>query len=246
MNRSSGGNMFDFKDQVIVITGGAGNLGAAVTRAFYQTGARVAVVDRMRDMAVEVFGDEIPEGEYCLYVAGNLMDESSVAEVVDTIINHFGRIDVLVNIAGGFRAGTPLHETPVDTWDFMMNLNARTVFLMSRAVIPHMLEREQGKIISVGARAALKGTAKSGPYIASKMAVIRLTETMAAELKDKNINVNCILPGTIDTSANRQDMPNADFNRWVTPESMANVVLFLASELAKDVNGAAVPVYGQS
>ncbi|MFO7662948.1 MAG: SDR family NAD(P)-dependent oxidoreductase [Chloroflexota bacterium] len=237
--------MLDFKDQVIVITGGAGNLGAAVTRAFYLAGARVAVVDRVRDMAVEIFGDEIPEGEYCLYVSGNLMDESSVAEVVDTIIKRFDHIDVLVNVAGGYRAGTPLHETPVDTWDFMMNLNARTVFLTSRAVIPHMIERERGKIISVGARAALKGTAQSGPYIASKMAVIRLTESMAAELKDKNINVNCILPGTIDTPDNRKDMPDADFDKWVTPDSMANVILFLASELAKDVNGAAVPVYGR-
>lgn len=237
--------MFDFKDQVVVITGGAGNLGAAVTRAFYQNGARVVVVDRQRDMAVEVFGEEIPEGDYCLYVAGNLMDEASVAEVVQTIVAKFGRIDVLVNIAGGYRAGTPVHETPLDTWDFMMNLNARSVFLMSRAVIPHMLAGNRGKIISVGARAALKGTAKSGPYIASKMAVIRLTETMAAELKENNINVNCILPGTIDTPANRKDMPNADFNRWVTPESMAGVILFLASDLAKDVQGAAVPVYGQ-
>jgi NAD(P)-dependent dehydrogenase (short-subunit alcohol dehydrogenase family) len=237
--------MLDFKDQVIVITGGAGNLGAAVTRAFYLAGARVAVVDRVRDMAVEIFGDEIPEGEYCLYVSGNLMDESSVAEVVDTIIKRFDHIDVLVNVAGGYRAGMPLHETPVDTWDFMMNLNARTVFLTSRAVIPHMIERERGKIISVGARAALKGTAQSGPYIASKMAVIRLTESMAAELKDKNINVNCILPGTIDTPDNRKDMPDADFDKWVTPDSMANVILFLASELAKDVNGAAVPVYGR-
>lgn len=237
--------MFDFKDQVVVITGGVGNLGAAVTRAFYQAGAHVAVVDRQREMATEVFGSEIPEGEYCLYVAGNLMDENSVAGVIQTIIDKFGRIDVLVNIAGGYRAGTPIHETPPDTWDFMMNLNARTVFLMSRAVIPHMLARQSGKIVNIGARAALKGTAKSGPYIASKMAVIRLTETMSAELKDQHINVNCILPGTIDTPANRQDMPNADFSRWVMPESMANVILFLASAWAKDIHGAAIPVYGQ-
>jgi NAD(P)-dependent dehydrogenase (short-subunit alcohol dehydrogenase family) len=237
--------MFDFNDRVVVITGGAGNLGAAVTRAFYQAGARVAIVDRQREMAQTIFGDEIPEGEYCAYVAGNLMDENSVAETVRTIIDKFGRIDILVNIAGGYRAGTPVHETPLDTWDFMMNLNARTVFLMCRAVIPHMIARQDGRIVNIGARAALKGTAKSGPYVASKMAVIRLTETMSAELKDQHINVNCILPGTIDTPANRKDMPNADFSRWVTPESMANVILFLASEWAKDIHGAAIPIYGQ-
>lgn len=236
--------MFDFTDQVVVVTGGAGNLGAAVTRAFFHAGARVAVVDRQREMAIEVFGDEVPEGEYCLYVAGNLMDEKSVAETIQTIINKFARIDILVNIAGGYRAGTPIHETPLDTWDFMMNLNARTVFLMARAVIPHMIAAQNGKIVNIGARAALKGTAKSGPYIASKMAVIRLTETMAAELKDQHINVNCILPGTIDTPANRQDMPNADFSRWVAPESMTHVIQFLASAWAKDIHGAAIPVYG--
>jgi NAD(P)-dependent dehydrogenase (short-subunit alcohol dehydrogenase family) len=128
----------------------------------------------------------------------------------------------------------------------MMNLNARTVFLMSRAIIPHMMERRYGRIISVAARAALKGTARHGPYNASKMAVIRLTETMAAELRNDGITANCILPGTIDTPANRAETPDADFSRWVTPESMARVILFLASDLAADVNGAAIPVYGRS
>lgn len=238
--------MFDFKDQVVVVTGGAGNLGAAVTRAFYRAGARVAVVDRQREMARDVLGDDVPEGEYCAYVAGNLMDESSVADIVGTVIEKFNHIDVLVNIAGGYRAGTPVHETPLDTWDFMMNLNARTVFLMSRAVIPHMLTREYGKIVNIGARAALKGTANAGPYIASKMAVVRLTESMSAELKDKGINVNGILPGTIDTPANRVEMPNADFSRWVSPESIADVILFLASSQAAAIHGALVPVYGLS
>ena len=237
--------MFDFKEQVVVVTGGAGNLGAAVARAFYRAGAHVAVVDRQREMAVEVLSGDVPEGEYCAYVAGNLMDEGSVAAMVETIMARFNRIDVLVNIAGGYRAGAPLHATPVETWDLMMNLNARTVFLMSRAIIPHMLQAGRGRIITVAARAALKGTANSGPYVASKMAVVRLTEAMAEELGREGINVNCILPGRMDTAANRAEQPTADFSKWVTPESMANVILFLASDLARDINGAAVPVYGQ-
>ena len=170
---------------------------------------------------------------------------ASLAEMVATVYNRFGRLDVLVNTAGGYRAGQPLHATPNDTWDMMMNLNARTVFLMSRAVAPHMIDRGTGKIINVAARAALQGTANAGPYVASKMAVIRLTESLAAELADHGINVNCILPGTLDTPANRADRPDADFARWVQPESMANVILFLASDLAKDIQGAAVPVYGR-
>lgn len=238
--------MFDFQDKVAIVTGAAGNLGRAVTRVFFDAGARVAVVDRQREMTAEVFAGEIPEGEYCRYVGANLMDEGSVANAIEAIVDQFGRIDILVNIAGGFRSGPPIHETSVDTWDFMLDLNARTAFLTSRAVIPHMLRRNYGRIISVAARAALEGKANMGPYVISKMAVIRLTETMAAELKHEGITVNCILPGTIDTPANRRDMPNANFDRWVPPESLANVIAFLASDLARDVNGAALPVYGRS
>ena len=237
--------MFDFADQVVVITGGAGNLGAALARGFYRAGARVAVVDRRRETTAEVLGSDVPEGEFCAYVTGNLMDERSVAEMVAAIHERFGRIDVLVNAAGGYRAGAPLHETPTETWEFNMNLNARTVFFMSRAIIPHMLAGGRGKIVNVAARAALAGTAEAGPYVASKMAVIRLTEAMAAELGERGINVNCVLPGRMDTPANRAEQPDADFSRWVTPESMAGVILFLASDAARDINGAAVPVYGQ-
>ena len=237
--------MFDFGDQVALITGGAGNLGAAAARAFYHVGARVAVLDRHRQTTTQVLGQDVPEGEHCAYVTGNLLDEVSVAEMVTEVFNRFGRIDILLNTAGGYRAGTPLHTTPNETWDLMMNLNARSVFLMSRAVVPHMLAAGRGKIVNVAARAALQGTADAGPYVASKMAVIRLTETLAAELADHGINVNCILPGSMDTPDNRAAQPEADFSRWVTPESMAQVILFLASDLAKDINGAAVPIYGR-
>lgn len=238
--------MYNFSDQVAVVTGGAGNLGQAVVRAFHAAGARVAVVVRKPQDAVEVFGEDLPESDTCAYFAADLADEGSVTAVARDIARRFGRIDILVNTAGGIRAGTPIHETPVDVWDFMMGLNARTVFLASRAVIPHMLERRSGRIISVSARAALKGSARHGPYNASKMAVIRLTETMAAELRHHGITANCILPGTIDTPANRAETPDADFTKWVRPESMAQVILFLASDSAADINGAAIPVYGRS
>lgn len=238
--------MDEMKDKIVVVTGGAGNLGTAAVKRFYGAGARVAVIDRERDMVTSVFGDEIPEGDYCLYVAGNLLDEASVAEMTQKIMDRFGRIDVLINIAGGFSMGPPLHETPLKTFEFMMDLNAKSVFLMCRAVIPHMLDQGGGKIVSTAARAGLKGAAKMGPYTASKAAVIRLTEAMAAELRDDNINVNCIMPGTIDTPGNRKDMPNADFGKWVQPESLADVFFFLATDQARDINGAAIPVYGRS
>lgn len=180
------------------------------------------------------------------YVTADLTDEQAVADCVAEIVARYGRIDILINVAGGFKMGTPVHETPLQTWEFMLNLNARTVFLMSRAVIPHLLAQEKGKIVSVAARAGLEGAANMAPYVVSKSAVIRLTESMAAELKDHNINVNCILPGTIDTPQNREAMPKANFDKWVAPAALADVILFLASDAARAVQGAAVPVYGRS
>ncbi len=238
--------MFDFSEKVILVTGAAGNLGQAVSFAFYAAGGSLVLVGRRREKLVELFAEQIPEGERGLYVTADLTAESSVAAMVETVVARYGRIDILVNIAGGFMMGTAVHETPVQTWDFMLNLNARTTFLMSRAVIPHMLTAEQGKIVNVAARAGLAGKAKMAPYVVSKSAVIRLTESMAAELKDHNINVNCILPGTIDTPQNRADMPKADYEKWVSPAALADVILFLASDAARAVHGAAVPVYGRS
>lgn len=238
--------MFDFTDQVVVVTGAAGNLGRAAAHAFHAAGARLAVLDRQRDVAEAAFGDSIPEGDTCLYVAGDITSEESVNQMVGQVIAYFGRIDVLVNIAGGFTMGPPVHETALKTWDFMLNLNAKSVFLLARAVVPHMLARGRGKIVSTAASVGLKAKANMGAYSVSKSAVIRLTESMAAELQDAGINVNCILPGTIDTPRNRQDMPDADFSKWVQPESLADVILFLASDLARDVHGVAVAVYGRS
>jgi NAD(P)-dependent dehydrogenase (short-subunit alcohol dehydrogenase family) len=237
--------MFDFDGRGVIVTGAAGSLGSAVARAFYGSGARLAVVDRqaagLQDLCANL-GQE----ERCYPFAGDLSDEQSVAALVGEVVRRLGRIDVLVNVAGGFSMGPAVHETPTATWDFMLNLNARTVFLMSRAVVPHMLGQRAGKIVNVAARAALEGKAKMAPYVVSKSAVIRLTESMAAELKDSGINVNCILPGTIDTPQNRRDMPNADHTRWVPADALADVILFLASEAARAVTGAAVPVYGRS
>jgi NAD(P)-dependent dehydrogenase (short-subunit alcohol dehydrogenase family) len=128
----------------------------------------------------------------------------------------------------------------------LLNLNARPVFIASRAVVPTMLGQGAGKIVNVAARAALSAASNQGAYAASKSAVVRLTETMAAELRHQGINVNCVLPGTIDTPQNRQSMPKADHSRWVQPEAIADVIVFLASDAAREVNGAVVPVYGRS
>lgn len=236
--------MFDLSDKVFIITGAAGGLGRDVAQAFHAAGARLALVDHNEERIQALIADLGGTDQNSLAVMADLTDEDSVNQMAARAVEHFGHIDGLVNIAGGYRAGTPLHETPVDTWDFLMNLNARTVFLACRAVIPHLLSNGYGKIVSVSARIGLAGEAKAGPYSVSKSAVIRLTESMAAELQGTGINVNCVLPRIIDTPANRSAMPKADHDKWPKPEELANVLLFLCSDLSAVVHGAAIPVYG--
>ncbi len=234
--------MSDLSERTVIVTGAAGNLGSAVAKAFRAAGAKLALVDRAADRLPRSFPDLVGSPDHLLIPSIDLTDVDGVASMVAETLSRFGRIDVLANIAGGYRAGTPVHETPLEAWDFMLNLNARTVLIVSKAVIPHMLEQGSGKIVNVSTLAALKGRAKMAAYSASKSAVMRLTESMSAELKRKGINVNCILPSTIDTPQNREAMPNADFSRWTKPEAIADVILFLASDAARAVHGAAVPV----
>lgn len=236
--------MVDFTKQVALITGAAGNIGQATAYAFYEAGAKLALVGRSREQVTMAFPDLVDAGD-CLFVAADLTDASAVDQMVQAVMDHYGRIDILANIAGGFKSGTPVHETPLEVWDYMINLNARTVFLVSRAVVGHMLQQGHGKIINIASRAALEGRPRMAAYSVAKSAVIRLTESMAAELKNQGINVNCIVPDTIDTPQNRAEMPAADFSKWVTPRDLADVILFLASTAAKPVTGAVLPVYGR-
>ena len=225
---------------VVFITGAAGNLGRAVAGAFAERGANLVLVDLQRDALEKTYGSA---GEL---VPANLLDQAEVDGTVTKALQRFGRIDVLCNIAGAFRMGPPLHETKDADWNFLFDVNARTVLHTSRAVVPAMLKAGGGKIVNVGAYVAQKGVAGMGAYVASKSAVIRITETMAAELRDKNINVNCVLPTIIDTPENRAAMPKADPRRWVTPQDLAAVIVFLASDAARAIHGAAIPVTGLS
>lgn len=224
----------DFQGQVAVVTGAAGALGAAVVERFADLGATIAQLD-----VVDIANDH--------YAARcDLMDKEATAVAINDIVRELGRIDVVANIAGGFAMGEAVHETSTDTWEFLMGLNASSVLNVARAAVPQMLARGRGKIVNVGAGPGQKGVGLMGAYAASKSVVIRLTETMADELKEQGINVNCVIPSIIDTERNRSDMPDADFSRWVTPEAMARVISFLASRDAEPIHGAAVPVAGLS
>ena len=229
----------EFKDRTILITGAAGNLGRAVANAFAERGANLVLVDLKQESLERVFG---AEGAQRLLAPTNLLDQARVDATVRQAIERFRRVEVLVNLAGGFRMGEPVHAMADETWNFLLDINARTLVHAVRSVVPRMLEQGGGKVVNVGAYAAQKGVAQMGAYIAAKSAVIRLTETLAAELREKNINVNCVLPTIIDTPQNRAAMPAADPSRWVAPNDLANVIVFLASDAARAIHGAAVPV----
>jgi NAD(P)-dependent dehydrogenase (short-subunit alcohol dehydrogenase family) len=231
----------NFQNKTVLITGAAGNLGRAVTEAFAEQGARLVLVDLHADNLRETFLDENAER---IFVAANLLQTEHAGAVVKTAMERFGHIDVLCNLAGGFRMGDAVHETSVATWNFLFDLNARTVLHMVQAVVPHMIDGGGGKIVNVGAFAAIKGSAQMGAYTASKSAVVRLTEAMSAELRGHHINANCVLPTIIDTPENRAAMPEADPALWVAPRDLANAILFLASDQAKAIHGASLPVCG--
>lgn len=229
--------------RVVLITGATGNLGHAVARRFSAASDRLVLVSPHADTLA---GDYADAGDAVLLSNANLMKQQEATAAVAQALARFGRIDVLCNIAGGFRMGEAVHETSDQTWDLLFDLNARTLLNMARAVVPPMLTRGGGKIVNVASLSAQHGAALMGAYTASKSVVIRMTEAMASELKTRGINVNCVLPSTLDTPENRQAMPDADPARWVRPDDLAEVIAFLSSPAARAIHGAAIPVTGLS
>ncbi|MFZ0827635.1 MAG: SDR family NAD(P)-dependent oxidoreductase [Verrucomicrobiia bacterium] len=237
--------MHTLKDQVVIITGAVGNLGMATARAFQQAGAKTVLVDRSPDRLRDVFKNISDSPDHLLVGGIDLSDVVSLGKLIEQTLGKFGRVDVLINTVGGYRGGKLVHEADLADWDFLFNINVRTTLLCCRAVVPQMLKQQRGKIISVASRDGLNGGAGYAAYSASKSAVLRLTESLSNELKAANINVNCIMPGTIDTPQNRAAAPHGDFTKWVEPAAIADVLVFLASEAARAITGAAVPVYGK-
>ena len=231
--------------KVVIVTGSVGNLGLATAQGLQNVGAKTILVDRSDDRLRERYPDLIDSADHLLAGGVDLTNPDSLARMVQSASDRFGRIDALVNTVGGYRGGKPVHETELADWDFLFGVNLRTTLLCCRAVIPQMLRQGGGKIVNVASRDGLSGSAGYSAYSASKSAVLRLTESMAAELKNANINVNCIMPGTIDTPQNRKAIPNGDFSKWVAPEAIGDVILFLISDAARGISGAAVPIYGK-
>ena len=237
--------MFEFKDQVIVVTGAAGNLGNAVAKNFLKGNGTVCGIDHRKGRMKDLENFPTKEGKFYPFEEVDVTKKTDATDLVKKIHDQVGTIDILVNTVGGFSMGESVHELSDQMWGRMMDLNVHSFLTMASAIVPDMIEKKRGKVISIGAKASLRGSASTGAYAAAKTALLRLTESMSEELKKHNIQVNCILPGTIDTPENRKAMPNSDFSKWVSPDQLAEVILLFSSPLADAITGAAVPVYGQ-
>jgi NAD(P)-dependent dehydrogenase (short-subunit alcohol dehydrogenase family) len=235
-----------FEGKSVLVAGGTGGLGRAVSLAFLDELAKVTVTYRRQEEFLALKNDA---GAHASSLEGHqvdVTDEAAVPQLIETILRNCGRLDVLVNAVGAYAGGTPLWELDSKVFDQMFTLNVRSGYVLSRVVVPEMLKRGRGAIVNVASRAAIDHAAGAAGYAASKAAAVAMIDSLAAELKATGVRANSILPSIIDTEANRRAMPNSDFTKWPKPEDIARVILFLCSDDAKLINGAAVPVYGNA
>jgi len=235
-----------FSGKVALVAGGTGGLGRAVSLAFLQEGANVAVTYRKQD---EFEALKVAAGANASRLVRHIVDvtdEAAVNGLVGKVVALHGALDVLVNAVGGYAGGAPLWELETRVLDQMLALNLRSGFALARAVVPAMRKRKQGAIVNIVAKAAIDPPAGAAAYAASKAAALALLQSLAEDLKGSGVRVNSVLPSIIDTEPNRKSMPNADFATWPKPEEIARVILFLCSDDAKAIHGAAIPVYGGS
>ena len=225
------------KNKVVLVTGANGGLGTHVTEAFLRGGARVAGTAR------KIQPTDFGSGDFSA-IPGELSNESGARAIVKQVIDKFGRLDVLVHTVGGFAGGSSVAETDDATFDRMLDLNLKSLFHILRAALPELIRTKDGRVIGIGSRAALEPGASVGAYSASKAAMVSLIKTVAQEHKASGLRANVVLPGTIDTPANRKAMPNADFSKWVRPQAIADLIVWLAGDTGREVNGAAIPIYG--
>jgi NAD(P)-dependent dehydrogenase (short-subunit alcohol dehydrogenase family) len=225
--------------KVVLVTGANGGLGTSVTEAFLAAGATVAGVSR------DIKSSDFSHANFAAF-AGDLNSSQAATTLVNSVLERFRALDALVHLVGGFAGGKPVPQTDDATFEKMMDMNLRSAFYMAKAVLPNMRKAGGGRIVNIGSRAALEPAAGIAAYSASKAALVSLTRTIAMENKDAGITANILLPATIDTAVNRAAMPGADTSKWVKPEKVAGLILWLVGDpAAAAVNGAAIPVYGR-
>ncbi len=235
-----------FSGKLVLIAGGTGGLGRAVSLAFLREGAKVVVTYQEQKELDSLKSEAGAKGWSVEGHFVDVTDETAVHQLLDRIFVQHGRLDALVNTVGGYAGGVNLWDLETKVFDRMLALNLRSGYALARAAIPAMLKQKHGAIVNVAAKAALDHGAGAAAYAASKAGALALMDSLAAEVKGTGVRVNSILPSIIDTEANRKAMPNADFAKWPKPEEIARVILFLCSDDAKVIHGAALPVYGDS
>jgi NAD(P)-dependent dehydrogenase (short-subunit alcohol dehydrogenase family) len=233
----------ELRDRVVLIGGATGGLGSAVAQEFAQTEARLALVstseEALEDLAHQL---GLPD-ERVLTATVDATDPESVQQLVAGVVDHFGGLHILLNTVGGWGGGKTVGDTPVDQWEWMLTLNLRSAFLISRVVLPHMLEAGWGRIVHTASKTAVAPRPKQAGYAVAKMGVITLTEVIAAEVKGTGVTANVVLPSIIDTPANRRMMSSADTSKWVPPRHIGATMRFLCTDAAASVNGARIPIY---
>lgn len=234
-----------FPNKVALVTGGTGGLGRAVTLALLHEGASVIATYIKKDEA-DALKDAVGPNAHLELLPLDATDETACRALVDGITARHGRLDILVNAIGGFAGGKPLWETEPRTYQLMLTLNLHAGYNLARTVVPAMLKQKSGAIVNIASKAALDHAAGAAAYAASKAATLALFDCLAQDVKGTGVRVNSVLPSIIDTEPNRKAMPNADFSKWPKPEEIAQVILFLCSNEARLVHGAAIPVYGES
>jgi NAD(P)-dependent dehydrogenase (short-subunit alcohol dehydrogenase family) len=235
-----------FSDKVVLIAGGTGGLGRAVSLAFLEEGAKVVVTYREQKEFDALKSQAGANGSAIEGHHLDVTDETAVRQLIAKVLDKHGHLDALVNTVGAYAGGANLWELETKVFDQMLALNLRSGYTLSRAAIPAMLKQKHGAIVNVASKAALDHGAGAAAYAASKAAAVALMDSLAAEVKGTGVRVNSILPSIIDTEANRKAMPGADFAKWPKPHDIARVILFLCSDDARVIHGAAVPVYGDS
>jgi NAD(P)-dependent dehydrogenase (short-subunit alcohol dehydrogenase family) len=234
-----------FSDKLALIAGGTGGLGQAVSLGFLQEGATVIVTYRKQE---EFLALKNAAGQHVALFGhqADVTDESAVRLLTDKILAEHGHLDILVNAVGGYAGGLKLWEIEPRVFEMMLALNLRSGYVLSRAVVPPMLKQSRGSIVNIASKAAVDHAAGAAAYAASKAGALALMDSLAEDLRGTGVRVNSVLPSIIDTKANRNAMPNADFAKWPKPEEIATVVLFLCSNDARVIHGAWIPVYGNS
>jgi NAD(P)-dependent dehydrogenase (short-subunit alcohol dehydrogenase family) len=235
-----------FEEKVVLVAGGTGGLGHAVTLAFLEEGAKAIVTYRSQEEFDALKSAAGANGSRLEGHAVDVTDEVAVRQLVEKIVGKHRRLDAMVNTVGGYAGGTKLWELETKVFEQMLALNLRSGYALSRAVVRAMLKQGYGAIVNVAAKAAVDHAGGAAAYAASKSAAVALLDSLAADLQGSGVRVNTILPSIIDTEANRKAMPKADFAKWPKPEDIARVILFLCSDDAKVIHGAAIPVYGDS